>query len=325
MLVQLPPTDNSMMNVVSRIIMTAMPSTPSVKRTPHDGIHGMSITDCHAAFAGSKLHHKPIETTNSIANVSSAMPRGLDAVPFTTSSPSAALRRAPWNQITAAPASGTIRSTGRIQRWYPIEARKAFMSLIPPLPKAEGAENGEDTEGETTRVGTELPRLQLRANPSDEASQVGAAIDAEAVDQAGIDAAPQHAARNADDGLYDRVVVDLVHVILVEQDPLEAFLLRGFALRHQRRRLEPDDRRRDTRDRDEHGKRNEPVLEPWRRLRRAGDDKLRRLTDYRIEPMIEKADFADRYQLREIQPTTEGGEHAKHDERSGHHPRRLVQ
>ena len=30
------------MNVVSSTIISAMPSTPSVKRTPHDGIHGRS-------------------------------------------------------------------------------------------------------------------------------------------------------------------------------------------------------------------------------------------------------------------------------------------
>src|SRR3954471_11051651 len=190
MLVQLPPTASSMMNVVSRIIITAIPSTPIVKRTPHDGIQGMSIPDCQAAFAGSKLHQSPSETANSIAKVSSAMPRGLDATPLTTSSPSVSRARAPWNQITAAPASGMIKSTGRIQRWYPIEARKAFMSSVPPSSNAECAKNGENTEGQHPRVRAELARLKLRANPSNKARQVCAAVDGEAVDQTNVDAAP---------------------------------------------------------------------------------------------------------------------------------------
>src|ERR1043166_9095493 len=129
MLVQLPPTASSMMNVVNNAIMTAMPSTPIVNRMPHDGIHATSTSDCHPTLVGSKLHHSPSETMNSIANVTSAMSRGVAAIPFATSSPAAPRCRAPSSQINAAPMSGMMRSAGRIQLEYPTEFSRTFMYL----------------------------------------------------------------------------------------------------------------------------------------------------------------------------------------------------
>ena len=70
MLVQLPPTASSMMNVVSSTIITAMPSMPIVKRMPHDGIHAqVDNATATPRCAGSKLHQSPSETTNSTAKV----------------------------------------------------------------------------------------------------------------------------------------------------------------------------------------------------------------------------------------------------------------
>src|SRR4051812_46270940 len=99
MLVQLPSTDNSMMNVVNSTIITAMPSTPTVKRMPQLGIQATSTTDCHACCPGSKFHHNPSETTNSTANVASASIRGVAAAPETTSSSAPPFAAAPCSQI----------------------------------------------------------------------------------------------------------------------------------------------------------------------------------------------------------------------------------
>src|SRR5215510_6908469 len=103
MLVQLPPMANSMMNVVSRIIMTAMPSTPTEKRTPHDGIHGKFTIDCQPESSGLKLHQSPNETTNSARNVRSASVLGERAAPLATSSPGGTEIIAPCAQMSAAP------------------------------------------------------------------------------------------------------------------------------------------------------------------------------------------------------------------------------
>ena len=65
MLVQLPRTESGMMKVVSSTIISAIPSTPSVKRTPHVGIHPVSIGACHPVSAGLNDHHSPSETMNS--------------------------------------------------------------------------------------------------------------------------------------------------------------------------------------------------------------------------------------------------------------------
>jgi hypothetical protein len=127
MLVQLPSTDSSMMKVVRSTIMSAIPSMPIVKRMPHDGIQAKSTTDCHAVVAGSKLHHRPTETTNSMAKKSSASMRGVEATPLATSSPGGRSRLTPCPQIAAAPSSGIRRSAGSTQCWYPMDVNSAFM------------------------------------------------------------------------------------------------------------------------------------------------------------------------------------------------------
>ena len=52
MLVQLPSTDSTMMNVVSSTIITAIPSIPMVNRIPHVGIHARSTMDCQLRTLG---------------------------------------------------------------------------------------------------------------------------------------------------------------------------------------------------------------------------------------------------------------------------------
>ena len=135
-----------------------MPSTPSVKRTPHDGIHAHVDRRLPAGVRRIEAPPEPDRDDELEAKVSSAMPRGLRRhAAHDLVASRAAAHRAPWNQITAAPASGMINSAGRIQRWYPIEARKAFMSSVPPSSNAECAENGEDTDDEHPSIGAELP------------------------------------------------------------------------------------------------------------------------------------------------------------------------
>ena len=138
MYVQLASDDNTMMNVVSRIIINAMPSIPIAKRTPHDGIQAILTANCHWASAGSNAHQRPNETMNSIRNVSNAIVRAGPATPVAISSTevrgSAPARAAadssgaaagappvrppvaPCNQIKTAPAMGMASRAGKIQR-----------------------------------------------------------------------------------------------------------------------------------------------------------------------------------------------------------------
>ena len=74
--VQLPIAESNMMKVVSSTIISAMPSRPSVKRAPHDGIHAMSNRCCQPVTAGSNAHQRPTESTNSMAKTIVASERG---------------------------------------------------------------------------------------------------------------------------------------------------------------------------------------------------------------------------------------------------------
>src|SRR5947208_1413012 len=107
-----------MIDVVSRIIMSAMPSMPSVKRMPHDGIHDRSNAACHADTVGSNDHHSPIDTMNSTSSVMNAIHRGALAMPAAISSlPGATPRRlgVGVSQMTAAPTTGIASSAGSTQ------------------------------------------------------------------------------------------------------------------------------------------------------------------------------------------------------------------
>src|SRR5689334_6818002 len=140
MYVQLPNDASAMMNVVSSTIINAMPSSPTVKRVPHEGIQCTSNTNCQPAPLGLNVHHSPNETMNSTKKVMSASTRGVAATPLTTSStltrgsatsattvePSAETASgdappcrpppsAPCAQIAIAPSSGIARSTGSAQ------------------------------------------------------------------------------------------------------------------------------------------------------------------------------------------------------------------
>jgi hypothetical protein len=112
--VKLPYDASSMMKVVRSTIINAMPSRPSVKRMPHDGIHQWSYRCCQASSAGSKAHQRPIERMNSSAKKAVASRCGPRAVPDATSSSPSSPRR-PVKATSSAPIRGTARSAGRIQ------------------------------------------------------------------------------------------------------------------------------------------------------------------------------------------------------------------
>src|SRR5687768_3846002 len=76
MLVQLPSTASGMRKVVSRIIITDMPSTPRRNVAPHCGIHDAAKLDCHTGPVGSYDHHSPAESTNSSRRTIRATIRG---------------------------------------------------------------------------------------------------------------------------------------------------------------------------------------------------------------------------------------------------------
>ena len=111
MLVQLPSTASGMMKVVSRTIINAMPSIPSVKRTPHVGIQAMSIEACQPLSAGLYDHQRPSDTTNSSRKNQKAICR---AAGFSTP-PSAPCSRAGSASNATAPMSGISSSAGRTQ------------------------------------------------------------------------------------------------------------------------------------------------------------------------------------------------------------------
>jgi hypothetical protein len=104
--VQPPSIESGMRNVVSRIIITAIPSTPSVKRTPHCGIQRQSIVACIAVTLGSYDHHRPSETANSSSSVKNAMRRAPSGL---------RLPADPCAQSAAAPRSGMTSRTGSTQ------------------------------------------------------------------------------------------------------------------------------------------------------------------------------------------------------------------
>ena len=126
MLVQLPKTVSGMMKVVSRIIISAMPSMPSVKRMPQVGIHCVSTAACHPVFAGLNDHQSPAETRNSTSRTKNAITR---ACPFDDSEPALLPEASPSTSSNTAPTSGMISSAGSTQDSYPIDWRKASISF----------------------------------------------------------------------------------------------------------------------------------------------------------------------------------------------------
>src|SRR5438270_458088 len=219
MYVQLPSDDNTMMNVVRRIIINAMPSMPMAKRTPHDGIHGISTANCQRASDGSNAHHRPNETMNSTRKVSKASVRAGPATPVAISS---------------------------------------------------------------TAVGGSTPARAAAVNP--------------------------------------------VGTVLVGQHALEAFLQSRLALRHETLRFQHDPRDENTGDRDGEGDTDERILESRSRLgRSAVSDAQRRFAKDRLEPSIQQSDAAKLDRLRNIEPSTDDAQDAKHHQRPGHDPRRLAE
>src|SRR5258705_9610319 len=101
-----------------------------------------------------------------------------------------------------------------------MDVRKAFMKLG-SMPGGESSANPErakhsqDADGENPCVRAQTSRLELRTDEADEPREIPAAVDAEPVDEAHVDPAPQETARHRHDRLDDRFVVDLVDVVLV--------------------------------------------------------------------------------------------------------------
>ncbi len=102
-----------MMKVVNNTIISAIPSTPSVKRTPQVGIQPISIGACHPVSAGLNDHQSPIETTNSSTNSQSATWR---AAGVSTPAAVAAGSRTGSSSTITAPTSGIASSAGSTQR-----------------------------------------------------------------------------------------------------------------------------------------------------------------------------------------------------------------
>src|SRR5687768_6900974 len=158
-----------MMKVVRRTIISAMPSRPSVKRIPHDGIQARSKECCQRSSAGSNDHHRPSDRTNSIAKNRVASVRGPRAAPETTSSSPSAPRR-PVNRTSSAPTTGIASSVGRIQLSYPMDSRKSRIALA----EAEGTEHEQHTDDEHPGVGADATGLHLRAEVADSAGEPAA-------------------------------------------------------------------------------------------------------------------------------------------------------
>ena len=224
MLVQLPSTASGMMNVVSSTIISAMPSMPSVKRTPHVGIHATSTAACQPVPRRIERPPEPerddeLDDERQQRDPARAARRRVELRRprrRRRSRQRARSQRADQRNAAAAPEGSSCRSRS--------ECRKSLHSISA---KSEGAEHREHADDEHPGVRADLPGLQLRADPADE-PRASAALPFTSSPsiKPGVDAAPEHAARHADDRLHDRVVVDLVHVVLVREHALEAVLLR---------------------------------------------------------------------------------------------------
>ena len=127
MFVQLPSVESGMMKVVRSTIISAMPSMPSVKRTPQLGIQDMSIDACQPLSAGLYDHHNPSETMNSRTKNQNATCR---AAGLSTPAVPSAGSRAGSSRTTIAPTRGITSSAGSTQPLYPIESRKLAIDQI---------------------------------------------------------------------------------------------------------------------------------------------------------------------------------------------------
>src|SRR3989304_1438578 len=75
MLVQPPSTASGIRTAGSRMSISAMPSTPRMKRAPQNGIQRTLTYACHVAELGSTDHQSPAEITNSTRKYPSAITR----------------------------------------------------------------------------------------------------------------------------------------------------------------------------------------------------------------------------------------------------------
>src|SRR5262249_28603059 len=142
--------------------------------------------------------------------------------------------------------------------------------------------------------------------------------DAESVDETGIDAAPQQAARDLYHRLNDRGIVDLIDVVLLLEHLLDALLWRRLALRHERFGLETCPCECDTGDRDEIRDTDEHVL-GVRRERSTALRDLGGLANDRIEPVLELSHRAEESsKLWNVEPAATKRENAERNERPSH-------
>src|SRR5688500_259959 len=217
-----------MISVVRSTSITEMPSTPTAKWIPQVLIHGTSPTARNPASPGSTTHHSPIETTNSSRKVISVMRRANIAPASSSPPPPSPLADAPCSRITSAPATGSASSAGRIQRSYPIEDRKASIESA----ESEGAEHRDDADQEHPRVRTDLTGLEPGPEPAEEPWNASAdPRDEELVDDALIHARREHVLRRPHGRLHDHAIVDLVDVVLVPENALDAVFFRRLRLR----------------------------------------------------------------------------------------------
>src|SRR5918992_872202 len=115
-----------------------------------------------------------------------------------------------------------------------MEARRS----LTPSPDRKSAEAREHADHEGPGVGAQLARLKSRADPSDEARKIGAAVHGQSVDEPNVDSAPEQTARDAVCRPDKRGVIGFVDVILVGQYALDTRLLGCARLRDELRRLQ---------------------------------------------------------------------------------------
>src|SRR3954463_964657 len=224
-----------MMKVVSSTIISAMPSTPSVKRAPQLGIQGRSIAACQPVSAGVKDHHTPSETTNSSRKNQNATWRAAGV----STPPSVVDSRAGISIRASAPTSGMMRSAGRTHPLYPIESRKLAMIRSS---QGECAEHRQHTGDENPGVDADVSGLQPRSQPAESTRQRSTAVDEEAIDQAVVQQPPQEVSRHHVSRCDDRAVESFVDVILVRNHSLESLLGHRVTLPRHAVGLEPEQR-----------------------------------------------------------------------------------
>src|SRR5437867_10449927 len=178
---------------------------------PNAGIHACRSTNWKSAVAGLNRLHSSNVSTNTSTETTRVVPR--------TSGACCSSR--PMNSSSQAPTIGSAMSEVSIGKLMSAVNFGVLRLLCVDSAPQVVPQDQHDAENQRHRISTDRSGLysaQLLARAGDDAAHE---ID-RAVDAARVDDLPQPVLRYDADRLHERRVVDLVHVVLVREQPVHA-------------------------------------------------------------------------------------------------------